>query len=117
MQCTVYSIFTYKKFHNKPGIEYETSTNDIELKIEDEKTTDSTPKTNNGISSMLCGVLCKSRLDDVLIEPGKQSNDDSKISTSQGILILAHVYYFMRFFFFIAVKSFCASHIFEMRIL
>lgn len=72
------------QFFNKLGIEYETSTNDIDLKIQDEKTVDNTPKANNGISNMLCGVLCKSRLDDVLNENDKQS-DNTKNSTSQGI--------------------------------
>lgn len=101
-------IFVYclRKFHNESGIEYEMSTNDIVVKIEDEKTTnDSAPKANSGISNMLCGVLCKSRVDEVLNDHGKQTNDDSKNSTSQGISFTRiHIIYE---FSFTTVKKHC----------
>lgn len=76
------------RFSYIPGIEYETSTNDVEIKVEDEKTNDSESKAKNGISNMLCGVLCKSRLEDVINENEKRSNDDTKNSTSKGIFRL-----------------------------
>lgn len=78
------SFITDKKFAFESGIEYETSTNDIELKMEDEEPIDSGSKPTNGFSNMLCGVLCKSRLNEVLNENENQPNDDAKASAVQG---------------------------------